>query len=147
MENIRFKYLIISDKHKWVIEGIITVCSSNTLKPKALPRRARGRTGQSPVPSCLIRSNKCCTNTALFRMNAELLTGGVNNKQASVTCTILLKSEKAESFLDFLCFILVFWLRVFLFKILIGLKIHVRMHKFPNIRSTVIGLMTYHKKG
>jgi hypothetical protein len=44
----------------------------------------------------------------LFLLNAEPLTGGVNYKQASFICTILLKSQKAESFFAFLGFILVF---------------------------------------
>jgi len=43
MENTRFKHLIIRDKHKWLIKGAITAWFHNTLKPKALPRRARGK--------------------------------------------------------------------------------------------------------
>ena len=33
-----------------LITGVITACSCNTLKPKALPRRARGRTGLVQFP-------------------------------------------------------------------------------------------------
>ena len=35
-----------------LITGVITACSCNTLKPKALPRRARGKNRTCPVPSC-----------------------------------------------------------------------------------------------
>jgi len=37
-----------------LITGVITACSCNTLKPKALPRRARGKNRTCPVPSCSI---------------------------------------------------------------------------------------------
>ena len=33
-----------------LITGVITACSCNTLKPKALPAGQEGRTGLSPVP-------------------------------------------------------------------------------------------------
>jgi hypothetical protein len=71
MENATFNHLIISDKLKLLIEGVITECFHNTLKPKALPRRARGRTGQSPVPSCLIQRNKKSRRAMLFLLDAE----------------------------------------------------------------------------
>jgi len=37
-----------------IITGVITACFHNTLKPKALPRRARGKNRTCPVPSCFI---------------------------------------------------------------------------------------------
>jgi len=46
--------LIISVAKKILITGVITACSCNTLKPKALPRRARGKNRTCPVPSCSI---------------------------------------------------------------------------------------------
>ena len=58
--------------------GVITVLYPKALNPKALPRRARGRTGRSPVPSCSIQPNKKSLLAMLFRMNAELLIRGVN---------------------------------------------------------------------
>lgn len=51
-------HLIISIKLKMIIVGVITVLYLKALKPKALPRRARGRTGRSPVPSCLIQQKQ-----------------------------------------------------------------------------------------
>ncbi|MDR3057255.1 MAG: hypothetical protein LBU84_03840, partial [Prevotella sp.] len=73
MGNHTIKYLIISYKTKRLIKGVITACGPNTLKPKALPRRARGKNRTCPVPSCLIQPDKCCGKAALFRMNAEPL--------------------------------------------------------------------------
>jgi len=54
MENHKVKRLIISDKSELLIVGIIIACFYNTLKSKALPRRARGKNRTCPVPSCLI---------------------------------------------------------------------------------------------
>jgi hypothetical protein len=54
--------------------------------------------------------------------------------------------DRAESFVVFIRFILAFGLWVLLLKVLIGLKVHMRADKFPNIGSTVIGLMTDHKE-
>ncbi|MDR2917375.1 MAG: hypothetical protein LBV74_21485 [Tannerella sp.] len=68
--------------------GVITVLYPKALKPKALPRRARGRTGQSPVPSCFIQSNTCCTKAAFFRMNAKRWIRGVEQRTASFICAI-----------------------------------------------------------
>ena len=44
----------MSISKKTLITGVITACSYNTLKPKALPRRARGKNRTCPVPSCSI---------------------------------------------------------------------------------------------
>jgi hypothetical protein len=50
MTILEINTLIIINKQKWLITGVITACYSNTLKPKALPREARGRTGLVRFP-------------------------------------------------------------------------------------------------
>ena len=49
LQNRIFVYKVVDSK-----AGVITACSCNTLKPKALPRRARGKNRTCPVPSCSI---------------------------------------------------------------------------------------------
>lgn len=71
MEFHVIKSLIISDKYKRLIIGLIIAVYAKPLKPKALSRRARGRTGRSPVPSCLIQQKQKEREAMLFRLNAE----------------------------------------------------------------------------
>lgn len=71
MENRFIKSLIISDKYERLIIRLITAVWYKPLKQKALPRRARGRTGRSPVPSCLISQNKQSHEAKVFLRNAE----------------------------------------------------------------------------
>jgi len=49
-----FIHLIISEIHFSLIITVINGYERNLLKPKALPRRARGKNRTCPVPSCLI---------------------------------------------------------------------------------------------
>ena len=63
------KYLIISVEKKMLITGAITACSCNTLKPKALPRRARGKNRTCPVPSCSILQNRLNRQVKQFLLN------------------------------------------------------------------------------
>jgi len=71
MENRFIKSLIISDKPEELIIRLITTVYAKPLKPKDLPRRARGRTGRSPVPSCSIQQKQKERQAMLFRLNAE----------------------------------------------------------------------------
>jgi hypothetical protein len=66
MENHNIKSLIISNNTLKPIESVITACFYNTLKPKALIRRARGKNRTCPVLSCLIQPDKRCGVAALF---------------------------------------------------------------------------------
>jgi len=61
IENYTIKHLKMNDKLKSFIRGVIIVCESKLFKPKALPRRARGKNRTSPVPSCLIQRKKIMT--------------------------------------------------------------------------------------
>lgn len=71
MENRFIKSLIISDKYKKLITRLITTVYTKPLKPKALPRRARGKNRTCPVPSCLIQRNKKSRRAMLFLLDAE----------------------------------------------------------------------------
>ena len=84
-----FNILIISGKREWLITGVITVLYLKALKPKALPRRARGRTGRSPVPSCSIQPNKKSLPAMLLRMNAERSCKAVEQTKPSLICVKL----------------------------------------------------------
>lgn len=110
-----------------LITSVITACSCNTLKPKALPRRARGK-NRTKSSSLLLHLAK----QAEPQSEAVSAKWGAMSLHQVVTLPTLFCSSLPIEL-------------VFLFEPFIGLTISIFLNKCSDVGCTIIGLMAYRK--
>ena len=82
-----------------LITGVITACSCNTLKPKALPRRARGRTGLVQFPLAQFSETSKAERRSCFCLIGVVAQGRSSNASF---LNLLPLAFKADSLIDWL---------------------------------------------
>lgn len=127
MKDVRFIRLIMSEISFRLIITVINGYECNLLKPKALSRRARGK-NRTKSSSLLLHLAK----------RAEPQGEAVSAKWGAIAL------HQAVILPTLVCLSLLIEL-VFLFEPFVCLTVGIFLNKYPNISSTIIGFMTYHK--